>query len=82
MGRNYDKLHYALRRKFDKLSPKAHRRLLYTLLIIYGLLSCYFIAQFFVRSKEQPVMEKLIQRPIQTDSLLNFQQKQLYDHDK
>ena len=82
MGRYYDKLHFALRRKLDKLSPKAHRRLLYTLLIIYGLLSCYFIAQFFVRPKEQPVMEKLIQRPIQTDSLLIFQQKQLYDHDK
>ena len=81
MGRNYDKLHFALRRHFDKLSPGAHRRLLFTLLIIYGLLSCYFIAQFFVHPKKQPVMEKLIDQSIQTDSLFIYQQKQLSNHD-
>lgn len=70
MGRYYDKLHFYLKRKLDRLSPRAHRRLLIALFSVYGLLSCYFTAQLIMERKNDPSLEKIIDSPIRTDSII------------
>ncbi|MDI9604856.1 MAG: TraL conjugative transposon family protein [Bacteroidota bacterium] len=67
MGRYYDKLHFYLKRKLDRLSPRVQRRLMITLLTVYGLLSCYFMVKPLVeRNKKKSPMEKLIDSTIRT----------------
>lgn len=66
----YKRLHLTLKRKMDSLSPRAHRRLLIALLLLYGTLSCYFIAQFFIRRDKDESLEQIIEQKMQLDSLI------------
>lgn len=66
----YQRLHLYLKRKIDKLSSRAHRRLLITFLLLYGILSIYFIAQFFVRRDKDESLDRIIEQRMQLDSLI------------
>ncbi len=67
MGRYYDKLHFYLKRKLGRLSPRMHQRLMIVLLSVYGLLSCYFVVRFIVERKKDFPIEKLIDSTIRAD---------------
>jgi hypothetical protein len=68
MGRYYDKLHFYLKRKLDRLSPRVQRRLTIALLAVYASLSCFFLARLInEREEEKFPVEKLIDSTIRLD---------------
>lgn len=71
--RHYLQLHYWLRERCDRLSPKARRRLVYGISSAYLLCSLAMIAQFFLPQEEEPRLAipkgQLIDTPIQTKGL-------------
>ncbi|HMM16007.1 MAG TPA: hypothetical protein PKC47_00510 [Petrimonas sp.] len=82
MGTYYDKLHFWLKRRFDRLSPRAHGRMVVGLLSVYGLLTCFFIVKFTVERKHRrPPTELLIDSPIRTDTVLIIKPIKKIDND-
>lgn len=71
--RHYLCLHYWLRERCDRLSPKARKRLVYGISTAYLLCSLAMIAQFFLPKEEEPRLPipkgQLIDTPIQTQGL-------------
>lgn len=84
MSNYYEKLHFYLKRKLDSLSPRMHRRLVIALLSVYGLLSCFFTVQVISERKNNSALEKLIDSPIRTDSVIIIKpiKKQDYQYGK
>lgn len=71
--RQYLRLHYWLRERCDRLSPKAHKWLVYGISALYLLASLAMIAQLFLPAKEEPRLPipkgQLIDTPIRTKGL-------------
>lgn len=83
MGNYYDKLHFSLRRMFDRWPPRTYRLFTIALFSLYGLLSCFFTVKFLEeRNHPHPAMKQIIDSSIRTDSILMIKPIKNFQYDK